>query len=120
MPSLGPDPDEQLARHLAAVRPFKAAQLLLNFRPGLFTLGIGQLGYTLPNIFVLQTSDDFHAGRKTTLRTDRMHGNIRKATVSESFLKHTGLAEREYGYHCASPAVCDHVGNALVRVLFRR
>jgi len=38
---LRPDPDQQLARQLAAVRPFKAAQLLLNFLPGLFTLGTG-------------------------------------------------------------------------------
>lgn len=38
---LRPDADQQLARQLAAVRPFKAAQLLLNFLPGLFTLGTG-------------------------------------------------------------------------------
>ncbi len=70
-PSLGPDPDEQLARYIAAVRPFKAAQLLLNFRPGLFTVGIAQPGYRLPRDAVLQSSDDFGTGWKTLLRTDR-------------------------------------------------
>jgi hypothetical protein len=38
---LRPDADQQLARQLAAVRTFKAAQLLLNFLPGVFTLGTG-------------------------------------------------------------------------------
>ncbi len=69
MPSLGPDRDKQLAWHLAAVRPFEATQLLLNFGPALFTLGIGQFGYTLAIYVVLQITDDFRAGRKTTLKS---------------------------------------------------
>jgi hypothetical protein len=40
---LGADPDEKLARHLDAVRPFELAQLALDFRPSLFTSGFGQL-----------------------------------------------------------------------------
>lgn len=36
---LRPDPDENLARYLNAVRPLELAELLLNFHPSPFTLG---------------------------------------------------------------------------------
>ena len=113
--------DEQLARHLLAVRPLKATHLLLNFRPGLFTLGIGQIGY-MPRIdLVLHVSDDYRPGRKTTVRGDRMHRDTREATFSEDVLKHTGFADGEYScWLIASQGASDRQGNSLERVFFRR
>jgi len=40
---LGPDPNEKLARHLDAARPFELTQPSLNFQPSLFTLSFSQL-----------------------------------------------------------------------------
>ncbi len=45
---VGSDPDEKLARHLDAARPFELAQLSLNFQPSLFTLSFSQLFDWLP------------------------------------------------------------------------